>query len=46
VNRGGATEAGGVRDVEEPELFRDLFPYDEVPRVGFEGEAVPLDIPR
>ncbi len=46
MNRGGATEAGGVRDVEEPELFRDLFPYDEVPRVGFEGEAVPLDIPR
>jgi isopropylmalate/homocitrate/citramalate synthase len=35
-----------VRDVAEPELFRDLFPYAEVPRVGFDGEAVPLDIPR
>ncbi len=32
-----------IRDVEEPNLFRDLFPYTEVPRIPFDGATVPLD---
>ncbi len=32
-------------DVEEPELFRDQFPYDEVPRILFDEEAPELNPP-
>jgi len=31
--------------VDEPELFRDQFPYESVPRIRFDGVEVPLDIP-
>ena len=30
-------------DAKEPELFRDQFPYSEVPRIVFDGTVVPLD---
>jgi isopropylmalate/homocitrate/citramalate synthase len=30
---------------EEPELFRDQFAYETVPRIRFDGVEVPLDIP-
>ena len=30
-------------DVKEPQLFREQFPYDEVPRIIFEGRTVPMD---
>lgn len=32
-----------VQDVEKPNLFRDLFPYSEVPRIPFDGASIPLD---
>ncbi len=31
-----------LTDVTEPNLFRDQFPYSEIPRAKFDGEAVPL----
>ena len=30
-----------LQDVDEPELFRDVFPYTELPRVVFDGQDVP-----
>jgi isopropylmalate/homocitrate/citramalate synthase len=32
-------------DPEEPNLFRDLFPYTEVPRMGFNHRLVPMKMP-
>lgn len=29
-------------DVEEPNLYRSQFPYDEIPKIIFDGETVPL----
>ncbi len=29
-------------DVDEPNLFRDQFPYSEIPKMMFDGETVPL----
>jgi isopropylmalate/homocitrate/citramalate synthase len=29
-------------DVEEPDLYRDQFPYNEIPKIMFDGETVPL----
>ena len=34
-----------LQDVEEPNLFRDLFPYDEVPKVPFNFRKVPINVP-
>ena len=34
-----------LKDTERPELFRDIFPYTEFPRVTFEDKSVPLEIP-
>jgi len=34
--------AAKLRDVQEPNLFRDMFPYTELPRVSFEEATVPL----
>lgn len=28
-----------------PELYRDQFPYDAIPRIRFDGVEVPLDVP-
>ena len=33
-------------DVREPNLFREQFPYSEVPRIVFDGTVVPPDPPR
>jgi len=30
----------------EPNLFRDIFPYDEAPRIGFNHRLVPMRMPR
>jgi len=30
---------------DEPELYRDQFPYDAIPRIRFDGVEVPLDVP-
>lgn len=35
-----------VKDVNEPNLYRDQFPYSEFPKVFFEDNTVPMRIPR
>ncbi len=32
-----------LRDVDEPNLYRDIFPYTELPRTPFDGQTVPMD---
>lgn len=32
-----------LRDVEEPNLIREIFPYDEVPKIDFDHKLEPLD---
>ncbi|HEX30812.1 TPA: 2-isopropylmalate synthase, partial [Candidatus Poribacteria bacterium] len=34
-----------VVDTQEPELLREIFPYDEPPRIVFDGLTVPMDLP-
>ena len=34
-----------IQDVEEPNLFRDLFPYSEVPKTPFNFRKVPINTP-
>ncbi|MFH1784286.1 MAG: histone-lysine N-methyltransferase, partial [bacterium] len=34
-----------LQDVEEPNLFRDYFPYSEVPKVTFEDKVLPINLP-
>ena len=34
-----------LQDVAEPELFRDLYPYEEIPKVVFNYRNVPMDMP-
>ena len=34
-----------LQDIDEPNLFRDTFPYDEVPKVPFNYRRVPMDVP-
>ncbi len=31
-----------LQDVQQPELYRDVFPYTELPRVVFDGDAPPM----
>jgi len=33
-------------DVDEANLFRDSFPYSQVPKVTFDGKTVPVDLPK
>jgi len=33
------------QDREEPELFRDMFPYTEIPKCVFDGRVPPMDPP-
>ncbi|MCE5245136.1 MAG: hypothetical protein LLF99_18250, partial [Desulfobacteraceae bacterium] len=32
-------------DVQEPNLMREIFPYDEVPRIDFDHRLMPIDPP-
>jgi len=34
-----------LEDVQRPNLYRDTFPYTEFPKVIFDGQVVPFDIP-
>ncbi len=34
-----------LQDVERPNLYRDVFPYTEFPKVEFEEQTVPMEIP-
>ena len=33
-------------DVKEPNIFRNLFPYDEVPKIAFNDRIVPHCLPQ
>lgn len=35
-----------VVDVKKPELYREQFPYSEVPKILFDGTTVPMDFPK
>ena len=35
-----------VKEVNEPDLMKETFPYDEVPRINFEDKEVPTDLPK
>ncbi len=35
-----------LQDVEEPNLYRELYPYDEIPRVAFNHRKVPMGMPK
>ncbi len=34
-----------LQDVESPNLYRDIYPYDEIPKVAFNHRRVPLNMP-
>ena len=34
-----------LQDVKTPQLYRDIYPYDEVPKMTFNHRRVPLDMP-
>jgi isopropylmalate/homocitrate/citramalate synthase len=34
-----------LQDIERPNLYRETFPYTEFPRVFFEEESVPMEVP-
>ena len=34
-----------LQDVAEPNLYRDIYPYDEIPKVAFNHRRVPLNMP-
>ncbi|MDD4367571.1 MAG: 2-isopropylmalate synthase [Oscillospiraceae bacterium] len=34
-----------LQDIPEPNLYRDLFPYQEVPKIPFNHRLVPMDMP-
>ena len=34
-----------LQDVTEPNLYRNLFPYDEVPKIAFNHRHVPINMP-
>ncbi len=35
-----------LENPDEPNLFHDIFPYDEVPRIGFNHRLVPMRMPK
>ena len=34
-----------LQDVPDPNLYRDIYPYDEIPKVAFNHRRVPLNMP-
>jgi isopropylmalate/homocitrate/citramalate synthase len=34
-----------LQDVDQPNLYRDIFPYSDFPKMEFEAESVPMEIP-
>ena len=35
-----------LQDVAEPQLFRDIYPYDEIPKTPFNHRRVPMNMPK
>ena len=40
-----ATYKYSLQDVEEPNLYRDLYPYDDIPKIAFNHRRVPMGMP-
>ena len=40
-----ATYKYSLQDIENPNLYRDLYPYDNVPKVAFNHRRVPMGMP-
>ena len=34
-----------LQDVEEPNLYREMFDYEEVPKIAFNHRRVPMNMP-
>ena len=34
-----------LQDVEDPNLYREIYPYDEIPKIAFNHRRVPLNMP-
>ena len=34
-----------LQNVEKPNLYRELYPYTEIPKVSFNHRRVPMDMP-
>jgi len=34
-----------LHDVDEPNLYREIYPYDDVPKTGFNHRRVPMNVP-
>ena len=34
-----------LQDVKDPNLYRDIYPYDEIPRIAFNHRRVPMGMP-
>ena len=34
-----------LQDVDEANLYRDIYPYDEIPKIAFNHRRVPLNMP-
>ena len=34
-----------LQDVENPNLYREIYPYDEIPKIAFNHRKVPLNMP-
>ena len=34
-----------LQDIENPNLYREIFPYDEVPKISFNHRRVPIGMP-
>ncbi len=41
-----AKEKVKIDDVQKPNLYREIFPYHEFPKVKLDGKDVELDIPK
>lgn len=35
-----------LQDVDTPNLYKDIFPYSEIPKIPFNGIQVPMDLPQ
>lgn len=40
-----ATYKYSLQDIEDPNLYRDLYPYDKIPKIAFNHRRVPMGMP-